>query len=269
VVGLSLIMAFFVLTFRWDLLGMWVRPVASLLFVVCAWIGYKRVGGDAPASSRLGMWSGIIVQATLIVLFAGLMWRTTLGFEQPAGAMDVRSPLRDGAAVVLHGGSSPFMNAHARVWPQNFAIDIVGLNGSKRSRSLSGSSSDLKTYELFGQAVYSPCAGMITAASDGLEDLVPPAVDQANPTGNHVMIDCDGVEFLLAHLQQFSVVVEIGDVVTTSSIVGRVGNTGNTSEPHLHMHAERGGPIGTPLDGEPVPFTIDGKWLVRGSTALR
>ncbi len=56
-----------------------------------------------------------------------------------------------------------------------------------------------------------------------------------------------------------------GDTVVTETIIGQVGNSGNTSEPHLHIHAERGGEPGGILDGSSVPITINGRFLVRGN----
>ena len=61
-----------------------------------------------------------------------------------------------------------------------------------------------------------------------------------------------------------SIKVEVGDIVTTNTILGQVGNTGNTSEPHLHIHVEKGGQPNTILNGKAVPFTINKQFLVRG-----
>ncbi|MND00911.1 Peptidase family M23 [compost metagenome] len=68
---------------------------------------------------------------------------------------------------------------------------------------------------------------------------------------------------MLAHLREGSVSVSEGQLVSTQTRLGEVGNSGNTSEPHLHIHAKRGA-RGDILDGEAVPFTIDGRYLVRG-----
>jgi murein DD-endopeptidase MepM/ murein hydrolase activator NlpD len=45
--------------------------------------------------------------------------------------------------------------------------------------------------------------------------------------------------------------------------LGQVGNSGNSSQPHLHLHAERGGEPGEILVGEAVPITLGGRFLVR------
>jgi murein DD-endopeptidase MepM/ murein hydrolase activator NlpD len=54
------------------------------------------------------------------------------------------------------------------------------------------------------------------------------------------MLACDGNTVMLAHLSQGSVVLDVGARVAVGDPIGRVGNTGNTSEPHLHIHAVRG-----------------------------
>ena len=46
-------------------------------------------------------------------------------------------------------------------------------------------------------------------------------------------------------------------------VLGRVGNSGNTGEPHLHVHAQRPGSTIAPLSGEPVPIRLGGRYLVR------
>ncbi len=72
------------------------------------------------------------------------------------------------------------------------------------------------------------------------------------------------MEILLAHLKKGSITVKQGDIVTTNTLLGQVGNTGNTSEPHLHIHVEKGGETITILNGTAVPFTINKQYLVRG-----
>ena len=41
-------------------------------------------------------------------------------------------------------------------------------------------------------------------------------------------------------------------------------NSGNTGEPHLHVHAQRPGPVGAPLGGDPLPLLFGGRFPVRG-----
>ena len=59
------------------------------------------------------------------------------------------------------------------------------------------------------------------------------------PAGNHVVLDLGNGEYaLLAHLQRGSVRVEAGDRVRAGDVLGLTGNSGNSSEPHLHFHVQ-------------------------------
>jgi murein DD-endopeptidase MepM/ murein hydrolase activator NlpD len=98
-----------------------------------------------------------------------------------------------------------------------------------------------------------------------MTDHIPPARDTEKPAGNYVLIECGDIEVLLAHMQQGSVTVAVNDQVSTGEPLGKVGNSGNTTEPHLHIHAERDGEPGVILDGQAVPITIAGRYLVRNS----
>jgi len=141
----------------------------------------------------------------------------------------------------------------------------VGLNKLGLRASPFSDMENLDNYEIYGASLYSPCNGTVAVAVDEFQDLIPPKTDPEHLAGNHVLLECNGVEVLLAHMQKDSVNVSVGDTVTTATIIGKVGNTGNTSEPHLHLHAERDGEPGEILDGTAVPVKIDDRFLVRGS----
>ena len=132
-----------------------------------------------------------------------------------------------------------------------------------RSTSISGGT-NLENYVIFGESVYSPIDGKILIVVDKYEDLIPPKSDVENIAGNHILIESNGIEILLAHFKKGSIVVKEGDIVTTNTLLGQVGNTGNTSEPHLHIHVEKGGEANTILNGIAIPFTINKQYLVRG-----
>ncbi len=68
---------------------------------------------------------------------------------------------------------------------------------------------------------------------------------------------------ILAHLRRGSIAVAAGDSVEIGDPLARMGNSGNSSEPHLHVHAQRGLPRDAPLGGEPLWLTINGRFLVR------
>lgn len=99
---------------------------------------------------------------------------------------------------------------------------------------------------------------------DGLPDLQVPKVDREHLAGNHVLLRCANADVLRGHLRPGGVQVRVGDAVATGAWLGVLGNSGNTGEPHLHVHAQRPGPAGAPLGGDPLPVLFDGHFPVRG-----
>jgi hypothetical protein len=264
----GLAITFMILSSRWDLVSIYLRILYPVLLAVAILISYKRTGSSGKPQSRIQAGLNISISVILIGLMGGLSWQPLKGYPTPPDAMDLVSPLRDGNYVVLHGGASPFINGHFKVRPQTFALDIVGLNNLGLRATAFSDMKKLENYEIYGASLFSPCNGTVAVAVDEYQDLVPPKTDPEHLAGNHILLECDGTEVLLAHLQKDSVNVSAGDTVTTATLLGKVGNTGNTSEPHLHLHAERDGEPGEILDGTAVPITIDGRFLVRGSLIM-
>ena len=264
IVAFGMVILYMLISARWDASSLYLRAVIPVVFVIGSVIAYRRIQAPEEPPGKLEVLAAWTISLALIVWMSGFLWFSLRGYAVPPGAVDLASPL-SGTHVVLNGGVSPFTNAHFRVRPQHYALDIVGVNGLGARASLFGNKSELTSYVIYGEPVYSPCEGKISAAVDGLPDLVPPARDPGNPAGNHVLIECSNFEVLLAHLRQHSLQVSIGDAVAIGDRLGDVGNSGNTSEPHLHIHAERNGEPGVILDGGSVPVTIDGRFLVRNS----
>lgn len=252
-------------TGRWDLTGYYLRFVVPLLFVAAALAGYARVRrlpwrGDG----RSGATASLVTSCVSLALFGGLLAYAVRGYRPADDAVRLASPLRGGVFYVGQGGDSPLINYHNSHATQRYALDVVELNhGGLRAASLYPAALD--RYAIFGREVHAPCDGTVAAAVDGLPDNVPPQSDRGNPAGNHVVVACNGVRVLLAHLQRGSVAVRQGAAVATGDVVGRVGNSGNTTEPHLHVHAMRDGGDGREIG---VPILLDGTFAVR-NTVLR
>jgi hypothetical protein len=163
---------------------------------------------------------------------------------------------------VAWGGDSLEANYHAAYPDQRWAYDLTvepAFTGSER----------LEDYGCWGVTVVAPAAGRVARARDGLPDEKPGAVSNNfdAPSGNHVVIELETGTYLeIAHLQRGSVAVKEGERVEEGRPLGRCGNSGNTSEPHIHLHHQRQHPDfgegvlieGLPLyfrdhDGEPMP----------------
>jgi murein DD-endopeptidase MepM/ murein hydrolase activator NlpD len=126
----------------------------------------------------------------------------------------------------------------------------------------------LDDFWIYGHPLLSPVTGQVSAASDGADDQALGASDRTAPLGNYVCIQCDDpdsgrVEVCLAHLRKGSVSVVTGDVVKIGQLVGEIGNSGNSSDPHLHIHVHRPDGSGNPLSGDPIPFRFQGVRVLR------
>lgn len=69
----------------------------------------------------------------------------------------------------------------------------------------------------------------------------------------------------LRHLKQGSVQVSAGDRVFAGQEIGKIGNSGDSGEPHLHIHAQRSGSDAAALDGDPLPMMFANRYLVRNA----
>jgi hypothetical protein len=185
-------------------------------------------------------------------------------------ALAVATPLRGGRYVVDHGGSNTSLNYHSESGsPQTYALDVSQVN-ALGARALGVLPRQLDRYAIYGDTVYSPVSGIVVVAIDGLPDLTPPEMDPSHLAGNHVWVRAGNVYLLLAHLKNRSVRVRPGQAVSAGEPVGQVGNSGNTTEPHLHIHAVRRegevSPDSLMRLGDPVPLLIEGRFLSRNST---
>jgi hypothetical protein len=234
----------------WSMIGRSWRPLWALTTAASLVLALVRAAGLHTTGP--GMWTLVLALAAIPGLHR---IRRTVGFpRRPHGASELSFPLTAGRYAVVQGGPTP-LNGHARVAAQRWAIDVVELGRcGRRAHGLYPKA--LGRYKIYGQVIRSPCEGIVERAVDGYPDLDPPNLHPGLPEGNHVTIrTVDGLLVVLAHLQDQSLAVATGDRVGPGRIVGRVGNSGNTSEPHLHLHVERTDP-GEAGEGEGVPMVF-------------
>jgi murein DD-endopeptidase MepM/ murein hydrolase activator NlpD len=165
---------------------------------------------------------------------------------------------------VFWGGREPHQNYHVVNANQRFAYDFVIRRDGK---SHLGDGSSNEDYYAWGAPILAPAAGTVVSAVDGIRDNTPGEVNQAALAGNHVIVDHGTGEFsLFAHLQRGSVAVKAGDRLNKGDLLGKCGNSGNTTEPHLHYHLQASGTFGAAA-GLPAQFRgyrADGKPVDRG-----
>lgn len=260
----------------WLLPPWWAPFVFAVALGVAAWRGWRRV---RPFSSAVPVtWGAWIAVGLFIALGATSTYGTVNALRSrttPAvGVVNLAFPLEPGRYLVVNGGSNVSTNAHLetlnagvpryRAWRgQSYGVDLVALDGLGL-RAPGVQPADPRAYFIYGARVLAPCAGQVIIAVDGLPDMQVPEVDSDHLAGNHVMLRCAQADVLLGHLQPGSVRVHAGANVAVGEWLGSVGNSGNTGEPHLHVHAQGRGPTEAPLGGDPRPIQFNGRFPVRG-----
>lgn len=264
------------------LLGIWLVPpwwaphaFGGALAVMVAIGLHRRLPFASALPVAWGAWLSagfflVLDMASAYGLAGAWHSRTAL----PRAAVNLSFPLEPGSYLVVNGGNGIQTNAHLmtldadvarlREWRgQSYGVDIVKLDAfGLRARGVLPA--DPKAYAIYGARVLVPCAGRVVLAVDGLPDMPVPETDREHMAGNHVLLRCAEADVLLGHLRPGSVQVRAGDAVVAGVWLGAVGNSGNTGEPHLHVHAQRPGPVGAPIGGDPLPIVFDGHFPVRG-----
>jgi hypothetical protein len=143
----------------------------------------------------------------------------------------------EGLALVRWGDDGPGANPRATGEMQRFAYDFIALDPNGRARK--GAGRDNADYACFGRKVRAPAAGTVIEAVDGARDNRPGEANPLVALGNAVMIQHGpGEVSVLAHLERGSIRVRAGEKVARGQAIGQCGNSGDSSEPHLHFHLQ-------------------------------
>jgi Peptidase family M23 len=139
---------------------------------------------------------------------------------------------------------------------QRFAIDWEQVDAE--GRVVSGDPKALENYVIFGKSVLAVEDGTVIAGRNDLPEQIPGALPASIPLseadGNYVMLDIGGAFVLYAHMQPGSVTVKAGDKVRRGEVLGKVGNSGNSQAPHLHLHVTE---TPSPMASNGLPYVFD------------
>jgi murein DD-endopeptidase MepM/ murein hydrolase activator NlpD len=204
----------------------------------------------------------LAVDSALVTLEAGgTSWSLVVPIGVYAQRTKLHFPIRGDFMVVT--GHATAEGGHQER-SQNFAFDAVGLG--PHLELLRGDGTKNTDFVGYGRDVLAPADGVVVYARNDVPDN-PASGSQdfgallllPDPpwgvAGNCVVIDHQNGEFsLLAHMQPGSVTVKKGDRVKQDGVLGRLGNSGATTGPHLHYHL-MDGPLLLRSDGLPARFT--------------
>ncbi|MCO6418474.1 M23 family metallopeptidase [Siccirubricoccus sp. KC 17139] len=205
-----------------------------------------------------------VVEAEFAQLGGGRTMRIA-GTPVDARAVPVLGPpLRGGGYVAGDGCCDSIRHVRALLpldgrlrLAQRFAIDWERLDEERRIYR--GEKQDPRSYRIYGEPALAVADGRVVAARDDLPDQVPGALPQGLPIeeadGNCVILDIGGgARVLYAHFRPGSLRVRVGETVRRGQVLGEVGNSGNSSAPHLHLHVMDGP---SPLAANGVPYVFD------------
>ena len=157
-----------------------------------------------------------------------------------------------------HRGSGLSANG-AIYYGQRFAIDWMRLD--EAGRLVHGDPADVHNYTCYGVDVLAVADARVVKVLDALDDQPPGNLpDPKNMTvdnvlGNHVILDLGaGVYAFYAHMEKGSIRVAEGQHVKRGDVLGKLGNSGNTSAPHLHFHLMEGR---SALASNGIPYVLD------------
>lgn len=236
----------------WFRSGARVRGVATLAGFLGLVVGV--VGALALPESRFpDTFTSILCLGGVALLVLG----AALTFAPVAPRIAARSvaPPVAGRWCALNSPASRAPSHGTHGYGQTFAIDLVyePEDGARPTFGEGQAFRPPEDFPGFGQKVLAPADGRVIAVRDGARDhrsrstwpaiasmmvegLVREVAGSRYLLGNHVVLDLgDGSYATLAHLQRGSTAVLPGQQVGRGEVVGRCGNSGNSSEPHLHF----------------------------------
>lgn len=202
-----------------------------------------------------------------LLCFSGIIYNTyPSSYDTYISKVEFRLPL-DTTIAVAWGGGTEKLNYHVIDPEQCWAYDMFVM---KDGVSFIGDSSKLENYFAYGLPILSPAAGKIVCTVDSFPDMpigVLGGGTMNNPGGNIIIIEVASKEFLvLCHLKPKSIKTKVGDIVEQGQALALLGNSGNTSEPHIHIHLQDGN-INSVAEGIPLYFhnyIADGKIVKKG-----
>jgi murein DD-endopeptidase MepM/ murein hydrolase activator NlpD len=272
-----------VLGFIFDRRLLYLLPAYAIALVIekvyAAFTPKKEMAPGTPDLSHyyttlyLSILNPFVLGLSLLQYAGQLLILVKCGFRLPSPAtfhskVNYILPFK-GTWKIIHGGITEETSHSWGILTQRYAYDFVITD--EQERSFRGGPTSPDDYYCFGQDIVAPADGVVVAVNDGICDyrsVGDYSIDWKTRDfrGNFIIIRHAAEEYsFLAHLQHGSIKVKKGDVVTQGSLLASCGNTGFSTEPHLHYHLQRGSSFWF-SPGLPVRF--NGQSFVSGPQSI-
>ncbi|HOV25227.1 MAG TPA: M23 family metallopeptidase [Pseudobacteroides sp.] len=266
----TFILALFWTPFRESSVGYYTNYILLALFLASAVVAFIKGRGMKFFSDATIKGIVLAIPGIISILLMGYVNVIGIrGFFYDEEPIELMFPFKNGAYAVMQGGngaSSFLANYHYHAWKfgteedtlNKFSTDIVKLNkfgfcfNTLDFLFNNDLPKDLNKYEMFSEPLYSPCEGEVWSVEDGNDDLDPSKNELYVPSNNIVIKYKENYYIALHHLKKESIKVALGDKVKQGQLLGEIGNSGNTTIPHLHIQVWKN--EGTTYLGVPINF---------------
>ncbi|HIU75348.1 MAG TPA: M23 family metallopeptidase [Candidatus Pelethocola excrementipullorum] len=148
----------------------------------------------------------------------------------------------DGEWYTGNGGVTQNTSHSWEILPQRFAYDFIIVD--EEGESYRGDKKDLRSYYCYGKDILAPADGVVVSIKNNFPDCRIMSDGQTDPDtpdigGNRIIIKHSSNEYsAICHLMPESVIVQKGQTVKRGDVIAKCGNSGNTTEPHIHFQVQ-------------------------------
>ena len=146
-----------------------------------------------------------------------------------------------GKWTVVNGGVTKELSHSWSIISQRYAYDFIIVDDE--GKSFSRDSRSVHSYYCYGKDIVAPADGEVVKLSNNYKDSFVDGknayCDAMNIAGNYIIIKHNDDEYsAVAHIMKGSIAVKVGDKVKQGQIIAKCGNSGNSSEPHIHFQLQ-------------------------------
>lgn len=226
------------------------------------WIGLIGIFGNMIYPSRTLRLLGLVIMLGLIELFYDFplvlqslkqimsipFTYIRYGWRLPSKGnyhckVEYRLPF-EGEWAVVNGGVDKVLSHSWSILAQRYAYDFLVLD--QEGHSFHGEPNNPDNYYCYGKKIVAPADGIVIQVHNKLPDsriygngMVDNHVKDIR--GNFIIIKHAEKEYsFIAHIKPNSILVKEGQKVLQGDEIGSCGNSGNSSEPHVHFHIQDG-----------------------------